>query len=121
MKKTFKKYQYFLDSPNFYKIVQGFDYLQKSHVHWPPAFLYPLFSLEKRVYLIRTKVGLSSVCLSVHASATFLVNTSPKLLGLTTSNFADANVYMMKGVLGNIKGQIMDFLVNASPPYLLNL
>ena len=56
-------------------------------------FLYPLFSLEKREYEFRVKVGPSfvrrSVCPSVRPSVTFLVNVSPpKPLEEATSNFA---------------------------------
>ena len=60
----------------------------------------PAFSLEKRVYKFHTKVGPSSVRLSVRAcvrvyvraleraSVTFLANVSPpKPLDLATSNF----------------------------------
>ena len=43
-------------------------------------FVIPLFSLDKKGYINFVLVGLSSNCLSVCPSVTFLVNASPPKL-----------------------------------------
>ena len=51
------------------------------------VLLYPPFSLEKKFYQFRTKVGPSSVRTSVHQFATFLLNVSPLLKTVRRRNF----------------------------------